>query len=75
VLDQIATGWKIRVLTVIDTYSRYLRALDPRSSYRGEDVVRTVEIVCAQIGYPNKIRVPSSSPGISICGPIEGASR
>ena len=36
--DQLATGRKIRVLTVIDTYSRYVPALEPRFSYRGEDV-------------------------------------
>ncbi|CTQ63270.1 Integrase core domain protein [Roseibium album] len=73
--DQLATGRKIRVLTVIDKYSRYVPALDPRFSYRGEDVVRTLEIVCKQIGYPKTIRAPSSSPGISICGPIEETSR
>lgn len=37
--DQLATGRKIRILTVIDTFSRYAPAVDPRFSYRGEDVV------------------------------------
>ncbi len=63
--DQLATGRKIRVLTVIDTYSRYVPALDPRFSYRGEDVVRTLEIVCKQIGYPKTIRVDQGSEFIS----------
>ena len=44
--DQLATGRKIRVLTVVDTFSRYSPVLDPRFSYRGEDVVRTLERVC-----------------------------
>ena len=38
--DQLATGKKIRVLTVVDTFSRYVPVLDPRFSYRAEDVVR-----------------------------------
>jgi hypothetical protein len=37
--DQLATGRKIRVLTVVDTFSRFSPAVDPRFSYRGEDVV------------------------------------
>ena len=32
-------------------------AADPRLTYRGEDVVRTLEQVCAQFGYPKTIRV------------------
>ena len=36
--DQLATGQKIRVLTVVDTFSRFSPALDPRFSYRAEDV-------------------------------------
>ncbi len=35
--DQLATGKKLRVLTVIDTFSRYVPVLDPRHSYRGEE--------------------------------------
>jgi len=38
--DQLATGRKIRILTVVDTFSRFSPAVDARSSYRGEDVVR-----------------------------------
>jgi putative transposase len=50
--DQLATGRKIRVLTVVDTFSRYVPALDSRFSYRGEDVVATLDHVCRRIGYP-----------------------
>jgi transposase InsO family protein len=42
----------ILLLTVIDTYSRYSPVIDPRFSYRGEDVVATLERVCPSIGYP-----------------------
>ena len=63
--DQLATGRKIQVLTVIDTFSRYEPALDPRFSYRGEDVLRTLEIVCTRMGYPKTIRVDQGSEFVS----------
>ena len=63
--DQLATGKKLRVLTVVDTFSRYVPALDSRVRYRGEDVVQTLERVCAQIDYPKTIRVDNGSEFIS----------
>lgn len=63
--DQLATGKKIRVLTVVDTFTRYVPVLDPRFSYRAEDVVRTLERVCPQIVYPKTIRVDQGSEFIS----------
>jgi putative transposase len=63
--DQLATGRKIRVLTVVDTFSRYAPVLDPRFSYRGEDVVATLDRVCGQICYPATIRVDQGSELIS----------
>ncbi len=44
--DQLATGRKIRVLTVVDTFSRFSPAADPRFSYRAADVIATLERVC-----------------------------
>jgi putative transposase len=63
--DQLATGRKIRVLTVVDIFSRFSPVLDPRYSYRGEDVVQTLEQVCATVGYPKSIRVDQGSEFIS----------
>lgn len=63
--DQLATGKKIRVLTVVDTFSRYVLVLDPRFSYRAEDVVRMLEQVCPKIGYPKTIRVDQGSEFVS----------
>jgi putative transposase len=63
--DQLATGRKIRVLTVVDTFSRYSPVLDARFSYRGEDVVSTLDRVCSRIGYPKTIRVDQGSEFIS----------
>jgi putative transposase len=63
--DQLATGNKIRVLTIVDLFSRYSPAIDPRFSYRAEDVVRTLERTCSMIGYPRSIRVDQGSEIVS----------
>lgn len=63
--DQLATGRKLRVLTVVDTFSRYVPVLDARFTYRGEDVVATLEQVCKRTGYPATIRVDQGSEFIS----------
>jgi putative transposase len=53
--DQLATGKKLRVLTVVDTFSRYVPLLDARFSYRGENVVATLDRVCRRT-IPDHIR-------------------
>lgn len=63
--DQLATGQKIRVLTIVDTFSRFSPALDARMNYRGEDVVQTLERVFQDVGYPQSIRVDQGSAFIS----------
>jgi putative transposase len=63
--DQLALGKKIRVLTVVDIFSKFSLAIDPKFSYRGEDVVQTLERVCAKIGYPRTIRVDQGSEFVS----------
>jgi putative transposase len=63
--DQLATGRKIRILTVVDTFSRFSPVIDPRFSYRGENVVATLERVCAKVGYPRTIRVDQGSEFVS----------
>ncbi|MEQ8747393.1 IS3 family transposase [Pyruvatibacter sp.] len=63
--DQLATGRKLRILTVVDTFSRLSPVLNPRFSYRGEDVVATLETACRKIGYPKVIRVDNGSEFIS----------
>ena len=63
--DQLATGPKLRVLTIVDIFSRYAPAVDPRFSYRAEDVVSTLDRVCAGIGFPKTIRVDQGSEFVS----------
>jgi putative transposase len=63
--DQLATGQKLRVLTVVDTFSRYCPGLDVRFRYRAEDVVATLERVCRDVGYPRTIRVDQGTEFVS----------
>jgi len=63
--DQLAMGRKIRILTVVDTFSRYAPVIDARFSYRAEDVVATLERACSQVGYPAAIRVDQGTEFVS----------
>jgi putative transposase len=63
--DRLATGKKPRLLTVIDSHSRFCPATDPRFACRGGDGVQTPERVCARIGDPGTIRVDNGSESLS----------
>jgi putative transposase len=61
----LALGKKLRILTIVDTHSRYCPATDVRFQYHGEDVVQTLERICTKVGYPKTIRVGNGSEFIS----------
>ena len=63
--DQLVTGRKIRVLTIVDTFWRFSPATDPKFSDRGEDVVHTLKRICGKVGYPKSIRVDQGSEFVS----------
>jgi len=63
--DKLATETKICVLTVVYTFSRLSPVVDPYLSYRGEDVIQTMEPVYKNVGYPKTIRVDQGSEFIS----------
>lgn len=63
--DQLALGKKLRILTIVDSHSRYCPATDVRFQYRGEDVVQTLERICGKVGDPKMIRVDNGSEFIS----------
>ena len=63
--DQLATGHKLRVLTVIDTYTRYAPAIVPRFSFKASDVIAVLDEVCSELGYPATIRVDQGSEFVS----------
>ncbi|WP_461357528.1 IS3 family transposase [Bradyrhizobium sp. USDA 4454] len=63
--DQLATGHKLRVLTIIDTFSRFSPALAPRFTFRGSDVAEVLERACKEVGFPATIRVDQGSEFVS----------
>lgn len=70
--DQLFDGTKIRILTIVDTFSKISPAIDVRRRYTGADVVRTLENVTRNYGFPDpsaSIRGRNSSRRISISGP------
>lgn len=56
---------RIRILGTVGTHSHLCPAADPRFAYRGEDVAKTLERVCARGAHPNKVRVDGRSEFIS----------
>ncbi len=63
--DQLATGHKLRVLTIVDTFSRFSPALPPRFTFRSTDVVEVLERACKEVGFPATIRVDQGSEFVS----------
>jgi putative transposase len=63
--DQLALGSKLRVLPVADIVSKFSPVIDPHFRYRTEDVVKTLERICGQVGYPKTIRVDQGSEFVS----------
>lgn len=59
--DQLATGRNIRVLTVVDTFSRNAPVLDARFDHEGENVVKTLYRIYRQVGYHKTICVDNNS--------------
>jgi putative transposase len=62
---QPALGTKIHVLTIVDTFSRFAPAVEPRLRFRGADVVETLERVGRMYGLPKVIRVDQGSEFVS----------
>lgn len=63
--DQLFDGRKIRVLAIVDNFTRLSPAIDVRLSYRGADVVQTLQRVASIYGRPKRIRVDNGPEFIS----------
>jgi putative transposase len=63
--DQLATGRKLRALTIVDTFSRFSPAVQPRFNFSGADVVEVLEGVCKEVGFPATIRLDQGSEFVS----------
>lgn len=59
--DQTFDGRKLRILTIVDAATRLCPAIDVRATYRGADVVATLERVTAIHGRPKRIRTDQST--------------
>jgi len=63
--DQLATGRKLRILTIVDTFSRFSPALEARFTFRGADAEEALEKVGRQMGFPATIRVDLGTEFVS----------
>ena len=63
--DQLFTSGRIRLLTLVDNFSRESLAIEIGKTFTGDDVVRILEKVCQQRGYPQTIRVDNGPEFIS----------
>jgi putative transposase len=63
--DQLFDGRKIRVLSIIDNFKRLSPALDVRHSYKGSDVVDTLERIAVEYSRPQRVRVDQGPEFIS----------
>lgn len=63
--DQLFDGSKIRVLTIVDAFSKIAPAIDVRQRYTGADVVATLERVTVEHGLPTSIRVDNGPEFVS----------
>ena len=63
--DQLFQGRRYRVLTLVDNFSRESLALRVAERFRGEDVVKVLEAISAQRGFPKSIRVDNGPEFIS----------
>lgn len=63
--DQLFDGTRLRILTIVDAFTRFSPAIDARKSYRADDVVNTLERVTRKYGVPKEIRVDNGPEFIS----------
>ncbi len=63
--DQLFDGRRIRILTIVDAFTRLSPAIDVRQKYLGLDVVETLGRVTKVYGLPKTIRVDNGPEFIS----------
>ena len=63
--DQLFTGQRFRILTLVDNFSRESLAIRAGQRLTGDHVVETLEEVCRHRGFPDTIRVDNGPEFIS----------
>ena len=64
-VDQLFDGRKLRVLTIVDIYSKLCPAIGVAHAYKGHDVVETLEVAAREYGRPKRIRVDNGPEFVS----------
>lgn len=64
-MDFLSDRRKIRVLSIVDNFTRLPPALDVRHTYKGSKIVNTLERIAAQYRHPQRIRVDNGHEFIS----------
>jgi len=65
VSDALFGGRKLRILTVVDAFTRESPAVGIGFTYKGHDVVKTLEVAVQKHGYPKTIRIDNGPEFIS----------
>jgi putative transposase len=65
VADALFDGRKLRMLTVVDLFTRECLAIDVGQSLKGEDVVRVLTAISYECGVPRTIKSGNGSEFIS----------
>jgi putative transposase len=65
VADNLFDGRKLRMLTVVDLYTRGCLTIDVGQSLKGEDVTRVLTDVASHRGLPQTIKTDNGSEFIS----------
>lgn len=65
VADNLFDGRKLRMLTVVDLYTRECLAIEVGQSLKGEDVVRVLSRIASHRGQPGTIKTDNGSEFIS----------
>ena len=65
VSDQLFDDRRLRVLVILENYTRESLALDPSARIRGIDVVTTLERITRKHGFPQRIKVDNGPEFIS----------
>lgn len=60
VADELFDGRKLRMLTVVDCFTRECLAIDVGQSLKGEDVVDSLNRICAVRGLPKTIKADNA---------------
>ncbi len=63
--DNLFDGRRIRVLNIVDNYTKYSPAIGVKHSYRGTDVVETLDLAVERLGSPKRIQCDNGTEFVS----------